>query len=243
MLVPFFFISRYKIHYEQTNKKMVRVAVLGGSKGCSRAMVIQGLEKGQHQYRLLIRNPGNMDYTEEQKEKITIIQGDALDAVAVKLTIQNTDVIVYSIGSAFDMKTRSMVSPGLCHDTMAVLLQVLKDLPEHERPKRLVALSSTGLNGMAEVPYLFQPVYHFLLHAPHEDKKEMERLVVDENSPMRDWIIVRPSLLTDGKHVGKYRANVSISGYTVSRQDVGHFLLEQCIEPTTWINKKVVVTY
>jgi putative NADH-flavin reductase len=222
---------------------MVQVAVLGGSKGCSRAMVIQGLEKGQHQYRLLVRNPNNMDYIEDQKKKITIIQGDALDAKAVKETVQNTDVIIYSIGSAFDMKTRSMVSPGLCHATMAVLLQVLKNLPENERPKRLVVVSTTGLDNMKEVPYLFQPLYHFLLHAPHEDKKELERLVVDQDSPIRDWIIVRPSLLTDGKLVGKYRADVGISGYTVSRQDVGHFLLDQCIEPTTWINKKVVVTY
>jgi putative NADH-flavin reductase len=222
---------------------MVQVAVLGGSKGCSRAMVIQGLEKGQHQYRLLVRNPNNMDYIEDQKKKITIIQGDALDAKAVKETVQNTDVIIYSIGSAFDMKTRSMVSPGLCHATMAVLLEVLKNLPENERPKRLVVVSTTGLDNMKEVPYLFQPLYHFLLHAPHEDKKELERLVVDQDSPIRDWIIVRPSLLTDGKLVGKYRADVGISGYTVSRQDVGHFLLDQCIEPTTWINKKVVVTY
>jgi putative NADH-flavin reductase len=222
---------------------MVKVAVLGGSKGCSRAMVIQGLEKNLHQYRLLIRNPNNMDYTEDQKEKITIIQGDALDAKAVKETVQGTDVIVYSIGSAFNMKTRSMVSPGLCHDTMTVLLQVLKELPEDERPKRLVVISTTGLDGMKEVPYLFRPLYHFLLHAPHEDKKELEKLVEDQASPMRDWIIVRPSLLTDGKLVGHYRADVGISGYTVSRLDVGHFLLNQCIESTTWINKKVVVTY
>ncbi|KAK4515463.1 cysteine protease [Mucor velutinosus] len=222
---------------------MVKIAVFGGSKGCSRAMVCQGLEKGEHQFKLLIRNPDNADYTEDQKSKLTIVKGDALDAEAVKQTLQGTGVIVYSIGSAFDFKKMDMVNPGLCHDTMSVLLKVLQDLPEDERPKRLVVVSTTGLDKMKEVPYLLQPLYHLVLHAPHQDKKEMEKLVVDENKSVPDWIIVRPSLLTDGALKGKYRADVGISGYTISREDVGHFLLNQCIVPTIWIQKKVVVTY
>lgn len=223
----------------------LRVAVLGASKGCARFMVIQGLEQEHpHQYKLLIRNPANLEYTEDQKSKLTIIKGDALDAAAVKETIANTDVIVYSIGSAFDMKTRSMVSPGLCHDTMTVLLKVMDDLPQDQRPKQLVVVSSTGLDGMKEVPYLFRPMYHFLLHEPHEDKKELEKLVTgQENKHLPNWIIVRPSLLTDGKRTGKYKVDVGISGYTISREDIGHFLLHQCIESQKWVNKKVVVTY
>ncbi|CEP14195.1 hypothetical protein [Parasitella parasitica] len=221
---------------------MVKVAVFGGSKGCSRAMVVNGLEKDEHEFKLLIRNPDNAEYTQEQKSKLIIIKGDALDAKAVKETVKNTDVIVFSIGSAFDFKKMNMVNPGLCHDTMSVLLQVMQDLPQNERPKRLVAVSTTGLDNMIEVPYLFYPLYRFVLHAPHQDKKELEKLVVDNNI-VPNWIIVRPSLLTDGDLKGKYRSNVGLSGYTISRQDVGHFLLNQCIVPTTWIRKKVVVTY
>lgn len=221
---------------------MVRIAVFGASRGCAHAMVAQGLATGEHEFKLLLRKPENLDFTEDQKSKLTIIQGDALEPLAVKKTVVDTDVIVYSIGSAFNMSSRSMVTPGVCHDTMSILLKVLEELSEEERPKRIVVVSSTGLYDMKEVPYLFQPLYHFLLHEPHEDKKELERLV-EENKVLSNWIMVRPSLLTDGKLVGKYRADVGISGYTVSRQDVGHFLLHQCIEPTTWINKKVVVTY
>ncbi|KAI8637574.1 hypothetical protein BD408DRAFT_424278 [Parasitella parasitica] len=222
---------------------MVKVAVFGGSKGCSRAMVVQGLEKGEHEFKLLLRNPDIADYTQDQKSKLTIIKGDALDAKTVKETVQNTDVIIYSIGSAFDFKKMDMVNPGLCHDTMALLLQVLQALPQNERPKRLVAVSTTGLDNMIEVPYLFYPLYRFVLHAPHQDKKELEKLVVAKNSSVPDWIIIRPSLLTDGNLRGKYKSDVGISGYTISRQDVGHFLLNQCLVSTTWIHKKVVVTY
>lgn len=219
---------------------MVRVSVLGGSKGCSRAMVVQGID--QHQFKLLIRNPDAMDYTQEQKEKITIIKGDALDPVAVKQVISNTDVLIFSIGSPFDFKTLKMTIPGLCHDAMSIVLKVLDELDESERPKRMVVVSSTGLDKMKEVPYLLRPVY-LMLHAPHKDKEELEKLVQFENKHVPDWIIVRPSLLTDGELFGKYNSGVGISGYTISRSDVGHFLLNECIVPVTWINKKVVVTY
>lgn len=221
---------------------MVRVAVFGASRGCAHALVAQGLAAGDHEFKLLLRKPENLDFTEDQKSKLTIIKGDALDPAVVKETILDTDVIVYSIGSAFNASSRSMVSPGLCHDTMTVLLQVIEELDENDRPKRMIAVSTTGLDGMKEVPYLFRPMYHFLLSEPHKDKKELEKLV-QENKLISNWILVRPSLLTDGKLVGKYRANEGISGYTVSRSDVGHFLLNQCLVTDTWINKKVVVTY
>ncbi|ORE14035.1 hypothetical protein BCV71DRAFT_150285, partial [Rhizopus microsporus] len=154
------------------------------------------------------------------------------------------DIVVFSIGSAFDMKTRSMVTPDLCRDTMTVFLEVVDRLPEEDRPKRLVVVSTTGLDGMSEVPYLFRPMYRFLLHEPHMDKLELEKLVTGEkNKHIHNWILVRPSLLTDGGLKGKYRAKEGISGYTISRKDVGHFLLHQCLEEDKWLRKKVVVTY
>lgn len=224
---------------------MVRIAVLGGSKGCSQAMVVQGLESKPHmQFKLLVRNPSKVDYTDEQKAKLTLIQGDALVHKDVEQTVRQTDIAVFSIGSAFDMKTRSMVTPDLCRDSMTVFLEVIDRLPEEDRPKRLVIVSTTGLDGMSEVPYLFRPMYRYLLHEPHMDKLELEKLVTGEkNKHIPNWIIVRPSLLTDGGLKGKYRANEGISGYTVSRKDVGHFLLHQCLEEDKWLRKKVVVTY
>lgn len=221
---------------------MVRVSVLGGSKGCSRYMVIQGIEQGDHQYKLLVRSPESLDYTEDQKAKITVIKGDAKDLEQVKETIANTDVIVYSIGSGFNLIARTMTTPGLCFDTMTVLLKAVEELPENERPKRLIIVSSAGVEGTSDVPYLLKPLYSYL-HAPHVDKKNLEDLVINQNHIL-DWVIVRPTLLTDGKETGKYRAaDHDISGYTISRSDVGHFILHQCITENTWLKKKVLVTY
>ncbi|CAO3653403.1 unnamed protein product [Mucor hiemalis] len=213
-----------------------------GSKGCARGMVVQGLQDSTHEFKLLIRYPESLDYTEEQKSKLTIIQGDAAENLEkVKETIANTDVIVYSIGSGFNMGSRTMTHPGICKKTIAIVFKALEELPENERPKRLVVVSSAGVDGTSDVPFLLRPLYYYL-HAPHVDKKDLETLV-EENKLISDYIIVRPSILTDGKLTGKYRADENISGYTISREDVGHFLLHQCLEPTTWIKKKVLVTY
>lgn len=221
---------------------VIKVAVFGGSKHIGREMVVQGLEKGGYEFKLLLRTPENAEYTEEQRSKISIVKGDALDHNAVKETVQGTDVIVFSIGSAFDFKKMTMVTPNICQNTMKVLLDVLKnDFEENERPKRLVVVSSTGLDDLSEVPYLFVPLYKYMLHDPHEDKRVLEKLVI-ENDVVSNYILVRPTLLTDGKLTGKYKAKEGISGYTVSRADLGHFLLHQCLEPTTWIHKKVVVS-
>ncbi|KAI8981831.1 hypothetical protein BDF20DRAFT_818267 [Mycotypha africana] len=228
---------------------MARVAVLGGSKGCARAMVVQSLSNNaNHEFKLLIRNPNKLEesYTKEQLSKVTIIEGDALDVVAVKETIRNTDVVIFSVGSGMDIMKRKMLQPGLCKDAMTVLLEAMSQLSNDDvdsRPKHLVAVSTTGLDGMKEVPFLLQPLYKFLLHEPHQDKLAMERLIENNEIQGLNWIIVRPSLLTDGQVTGKYRANVGISGYTISRDDVGHFLWNQCVLAEVWNNKKVVVTY
>jgi putative NADH-flavin reductase len=205
-------------------------------------MVVQGIEEQNHEFRLLIRKPENLDYTEEQKSKITVIPGDAFDPQAVKETIQGADVIVSSLGSLVDFKTMKLTEPGLCHKAMEILLKVVDELPQDERPKRLVVVSTTGLDDMSEVPYLFYPLYRWVLHDAHVDKRDLERLTTTENPHIKDWVIVRPTLLTNGQLTRKYKTGVGLSGYTVSRSDVGNFLLSQCIDKDEWLNKRVVIT-
>ncbi|KAI8096577.1 uncharacterized protein BX664DRAFT_324309 [Halteromyces radiatus] len=221
----------------------LRVAVLGGSKGCARHMVAQGLETGKYEFILLVRNPDQVDYNEEQKAKLTLIKGDALDASAVKQTVEGCDLVVFAIGSTITA-TFKMTHPGLCQKGMNVLLNVIKGM-EHP-PKRLIAVTTTGAMDPKEVPLLFRPLYHWALAEPHADKREVENSIQSSSHPF-DWIIVRPSLLTDGALTQHYRAESNrLVGYTISRQDVGHFLLNQCLdddEAKKWINNYVVVTY
>ncbi|KAL0094941.1 NADH(P)-binding-domain-containing protein [Phycomyces blakesleeanus] len=221
----------------------MKITVFGGSKGCSCAMVKQGLVSfPDFQFTLMVRNPGTVQFTEEEKQAIKWVKGDARSKEDVKSAIDGADYVVTSVGSTVNMKTRAMADPGLCRDSMQTLLEVIQELPEQVRPKRLITVSTTGVDGMSEVPYLFRPLYKYLLHAPHEDKREMEKLV-RENIVVPDWIIVRPTLLTDGAKTEKYRSGEKLCGYTISREDVGHFVLHQCLGSPQWIKKIPVVSY
>ncbi|KAI8386825.1 hypothetical protein BD560DRAFT_382900 [Blakeslea trispora] len=216
---------------------MVRVAVLGGSRGCARAMVVQGLDR--YQFKLLVRNPDNIEYTEQQKSKLTLIKGDAMDPASVRQLLEDTDVIVSSIGSTIDMSGK-MVIPDLCNKSMKVLLEELEKMGSN-RPQRLVVVSSTGLDDSGDVPCLMRPMYKYLLHEPHEDKRKMEKMVINQNI-IPNWILVRPTFLKNGKLTGKYKAEENISGYFVNREDIGHFLVNQCIDQDRFLQKKVVVS-
>ncbi|KAI9026539.1 NADH(P)-binding-domain-containing protein [Phycomyces nitens] len=219
----------------------MKITVLGGSKGCSCAMVKQGLVSfPDYQFTLMVRNPAIVQFTEEEKQSIKWVKGDARSNQDIKNAVEGADCVVTSVGCTINLKG-AMVDPGLCQDSMKVLLDVIQELPEETRPKRLVTVSTTGLDGMSEVPYLFRPLYKFLLHAPHEDKKAMEGLV-RANTAVSDWIIVRPTLLTNGPKTEKYRDGEGLCGYTVSREDVGHFMLHQCLSSTQWIKKAPVVS-
>ncbi|KAI8340178.1 hypothetical protein BC941DRAFT_419630 [Chlamydoabsidia padenii] len=220
----------------------MRIAVLGGSKGCARNMIVQSLANPTHTFVLLVRNPDTVDYNETQKAQLELIQGDALDPEAVRQVVTGADVVVTSIG-AFITPTLKMTHPGLCEQGIKVLLGVLDSL--QDRPRRLIAVSTTGAIDGEEVPWLLRPLYHWVLAAPHADKKAMEDHITS-SCPI-DWIILRPSLLTNGGLTnGQYRKDTKrLVGYTISREDVGHFMLEECLDEEKskkWINNYVVIT-
>ncbi|CAO3597804.1 unnamed protein product [Absidia cylindrospora] len=230
----------------------MRIAVLGGSKGCARQMVAQGLSKpgASDEFILLVRNPDNVEYDQEQKAKLIIIKGDAHDPTAVRQLVEGADIVVTSIGSGVTA-TFKMTIPNVCEKGIQVLLDVIGSIDDPaRRPRRLVAVSTTGAMDGGEVPFLFRPLYHLALAEPHKDKKALEEHITSTApslTPPLDYVIVRPSLLTNGALTGHYRADTKrVVGYTISRSDVGHFLLEQCLDDETvkkWVNQYVVVTY
>ncbi|KAI9757878.1 MAG: hypothetical protein M1815_005852 [Lichina confinis] len=83
-----------------------------------------------------------------------------------------------------------------------------------KRPLMLV-ISTTGLSSQGrDVPLLMLPLYHWLLPVPHADKQKMEKLLVDATtsnpatSPISGFVVVRPSLLTDGAMLGLDKVRV-----------------------------------
>ena len=130
----------------------------------------------------------------------------------------------------------------------------------HQKRMRplLTAVSSTGVAGQRDLPYVMIPLYHYFGAVMHEDKKIMEDKVVDAKAEglIRDFVIVRASALTNGIRKGLAKVRVGCEaekagdkgpaiGYTISREDVGGFIFEEVIKEQTgrYSGKKVSITY
>jgi hypothetical protein len=137
--------------------------------------------------------------------------------------------------------------PTLCADTMKTLLTAVEQLPLAQRPRRLVVISTTGIEEKwNDVPLLFRPMYYYLLEVPHEDKRVMEKMIRERSVDVFPEVItLRPSLLTDGSRTeGNVRIRVDVVGYTISREDTGVVTFNLCAkEGDEFVNKTVCASY
>ena len=103
--------------------------------------------------------------------------------------------------------------------------------------------------------------YHYLLASPLADKKRMEELIfADKGTHVRDFVVMRPLFLTDGKARGDEGLRLGWEwgvegdatrvkepgpeiGYYVSRRDVGTWTFEKAICQGGWDGRCVYLTY
>ncbi|KAK4053995.1 hypothetical protein OIO90_003640 [Microbotryomycetes sp. JL221] len=260
------------------------VAFLGATGGCTFACLVRTLTAGI-ECRALVRTPSKLwDMLKSRKELdqtkivtlLTIVQGDAKDPDAVKQLLSvEPRLIVFGIGGTpsfqWSLTTPiTLTDPTICADSMKTLLQVISQIPTIE-PLTISVISTTGISSTTQdVPGMMKPLYKYGLHIPHQDKQEMERLLTCFSLKKLNWIIVRPSLLTDSTPVKPQSScptqkvkPIKVGwegstqgpavGYSISRDDVGKWLFETLIEPTTvtqhghvnseWFGRKVSITH
>jgi hypothetical protein len=65
---------------------------------------------------------------------------------------------------------------------MKALPAAAEELPISQQPKRLVVITTTGIDSeKKDVPLLFRPMYYYLLHVPHEDRKIIEKMIKERS--------------------------------------------------------------
>jgi len=153
---------------------------------------------------------------------------------------------VSAIGSAVNMNNifDPIQDSTICTDGIVNILKALKSIHDDGLPvPRLIVVSSMGIGEQGkELPLLLRPFYKIVLHKPHVDKERMEKAVMEASDWLKEWILVRPALLTNGKHSGKYRAIQTSSGYTISRADVADFMIKN-LASKEWVQKGPVLAY
>jgi putative NADH-flavin reductase len=191
----------------------VRIAVFGATGGTGRSLVEQALERG-HEVVALARRPGALGV---DAERLTVVEGDALDRGAVARVVEGADAVACALGlPKGEGTTVSEGTRNICEAMRAAGVE------------RLVVVSVMGLRDSRDHAGLFgKVVIPLFLKRRMEDRVRQEEVV--EESGL-DFCLVRSARLVDGPRTGSYSAGPGVrAGMTskVSRADVAHFVLEQ----------------
>jgi putative NADH-flavin reductase len=209
----------------------MKLAVFGATGGTGRCLIEQALVQG-HEVTAFARNPSAMTL---QHEKLSIVQGDVLDPARVEAAAGGKDAVLCALGTPNRSGT-TVLSTG----TKNILAAM-----EKLGVRRLVCETTLGLgDSKAEAGFFY---LHVLVPLAFKhvfaDKQRQEQLI--EQSGL-DWVIVRPSRLTDGPRTAVYRTGLHLKlsplGAKISRADVADFMLKQ-VTNTTWLRKAVGISY
>lgn len=194
-----------------------KILVIGATGGTGRQLVRQALEQG-HQVTAFVRNPEALKI---EHSNLRVVQGNVLDSASVDLAVQGQAVVLSALGHKRFFWPTKILSEGTRN--------VLRAMKTHRVP-RFICESSLGVGndvGRLGVPstVLFLPM---LLHFYFYDRVRQEKIIEESDV---DWVIVRPSALTNGAARGSYRHGFGVGGYIlptrVSRADVADFMLKQ----------------
>jgi putative NADH-flavin reductase len=235
----------------------MKVLVFGASGGTGTQLVEQALEQG-HTVTAFARDPATIH---QVHDNLRIAMGDILDAASVDAAMAGQGAVLSALGTRLPVKvilgvviatqiiahTAPLSQPArllieLAVPLLAILLlsgrtttisdgtrNIVRAM-ERDGVKRFVFESSLGvgdskwrmglLHNVVAVPLFLRNVF--------ADKEVQEKII--ENSAL-DWVIVRPSVLTNGPKRSAYRVGADVGSWLVpsriSRADVAAFMLEQ----------------
>ncbi len=208
----------------------MELAVLGASGRTGRPLVQQALDAG-HDVIALVRTPATFPI---KHDRLTVVQGDALNAADVDEVVQGADAVLSTLG-------HSKNSPK---DLQTVATKNIVAAMEKYGITRFVSLTGAGVDAPQDKPKFINHVIKFALKtmqgAVLADAEQHAKVL---QASQLDWVIVRGPMLTEGPYTGKYRVGwVGVNtGTRISRADVADFMLKQ-VTDNTYIHKAPMVS-
>ncbi|KAF5554355.1 hypothetical protein FNAPI_6436 [Fusarium napiforme] len=252
------------IHQEKPTK-----ACFGATGGCVATALASALREGFH-CTALIRNPDKL-------HNILITQKDiSSDIVDRYLTIHRGDVKdPTAVAQALVSPTNANITRPLplqdttiCEDAIKVIYTALSNLSasgitgttSSQKPL-LVAISAAGCGRKRGIPLPVYLPYHYVVGGPLADKQKMENLILEDGGRhVRDFVLMRPLILTDGEAKGDGQLKVGWEwgvigdkdsveepgpklGYFMSKEDLGKWVFDHVITEGGWEGKCIYLTY
>ncbi|MGE5424603.1 MAG: NAD(P)-dependent oxidoreductase, partial [Syntrophothermus sp.] len=186
------------------------IAVFGAGGRTGLLTVFQALDKG-HVVTAFARTPEKVTI---KHKNLTIIQGNILDYEKVKEAVTGQDAIILTIGTT-GRKYTTELSDGT--------VNIIKAMKE-TGVKRLICMSSAGILGNDGGFVFGKIIMPLFLKQVFQDKIRQMKVIMESDL---EWVILRPTGLTDSPKTGKYKvSNGAPGGRTVPRADVADFMLK-----------------
>jgi putative NADH-flavin reductase len=235
----------------------MKLLVFGASGGTGRQLVEQALAQG-HLVTAFVRNPAKLAITHPN---LRISQGDTLRYGTIEPAVAGQDAVLSALGIRppvitfivvtilCQLAVRFLVLPrlavwfislGIPLVALLVLFRrnaklsdatrnIIRAMEQHG-VKRFVCQSSLGVgDSWGKLGFLYNfLIIPLFLRGLFADKAIQENLIRQSNL---DWVIVRPTALTNGPRKGAYRAGSNIGHWffptKISRADTAEFMLKQ----------------
>lgn len=188
----------------------MKIAIFGASGRTGILTVYQALNKG-HLVTAFARKPSSVTI---QHKNLRVVQGDILEYEKVKQAVEGQDVIISALGVE-SRKPTTVLSEGTRNILRAM---------EECKVSRFICMSSAGILGNDAGILFGKIIMPLFLKQVFIDKVRQMKIIQETNL---DWVIVRPTSLTDAPKTGKYKITL---GPPVSRKipraDVADFMLK-----------------
>lgn len=206
----------------------MRLFVLGATGRTGREFADQALTRG-HEVTAFVRSPQKIGHPHPG---LTVIEGDPRDPGQLRPALPGHEVVLSALGPG----------PAADHPRLAFLprngSRPVTILGESAR-STVRAMHETGVSRLVvvSVAFLFTDFLpgtiagNLLFRDVVRDAREMERVVSESGLA---WTIVRPPQLTSGPRTEHYRVkdgHLPPWGFSISRADLVHFMLEEVEHP------------
>lgn len=211
----------------------MNVIIFGATGGTGRCLVTQALARG-HQVTAFARNLAALDI---RHPALNLAQGDALDPVAVARAVAGHDAVLNTLGGKPGLSS-ALTGRPLQRRVCASGTQHILDAMEQYGVRRIVCETMHGIGDSRHQTSFWrrlvfdQVIVSLFLKDEVDDKLQQEQIIQHSS---RDWIIVRPTQLTNGPQTKAYRVSTELHlglRAKIARADVAAFMLDQLSDDT-----------
>ena len=209
----------------------MRIAVFGGTGATGVLLINQALDRG-HSVTAYARHPEKLGIDDD---RLTVVAGELSDAAAIGRVVKGSDAVISLLGQG-----RPVKGTPVALGTRAILAAM-----DTSGVRRIVAVATASAPDPRDQPGLrtrfFVGISKRFMRPAYDDVVATAQAIRESD---RDWTIVRPPFLANGRLTGQVGVGYlgdGVTGTYLSRANAADFMLKQ-LRSGTYIRKAPIVT-